>query len=67
MSSPRQRSGVCGHVMAGFDIHAHCSRCRDKLKGDAQFEKPYSFCDVLTPEQKLQIINPFLPEKEGKA
>ena len=32
MTSPRQRRGVCGHAMAGFDKHAHCARCRDKRK-----------------------------------
>ena len=57
MSSAGQRRGVCGHVMAGFDKHAHCARCRDKAKGDdlCVNKKPCSFCDVLTPEQKLQI------------
>ena len=34
MSSPGQRRGICGHVMAGFDKLAHCARCRDKLKVD---------------------------------
>ena len=32
MSSPGQRRGKCGHVMANFDTHSHCARCRDKGK-----------------------------------
>ena len=60
MSSPGQRRGICGHIMAGFDKHACCARCRDKLKGDdpCVSKKPCSFCDVLTPVQKLQISTP---------
>ena len=33
MSSPSQRRGSCGHMMAGFDFHTVCARCRDKKKG----------------------------------
>ena len=33
MSSPGQRRGKCGHVMANFDTHSHCARWRDKGKG----------------------------------
>ena len=33
MSSPGQHRGKCGHVMANFDTHSHCARCRDKGKG----------------------------------
>ena len=32
MASPGQKQGLCGHLMAGFDSHAHCARCRDKAK-----------------------------------
>ena len=34
MSSPGQRRGLCGHLMAGYDKHKVCARCRDKKKGD---------------------------------
>ena len=68
MPSPGQTRGVCGHFMAGFDKHAHCVRCRDTLKGDAHCisKKPCSFCDVLTPEQKLQISTLSYQEKKER-
>ena len=34
MSSPGQKRGTCGHVMAVFDSHRKCARCRDKGVGD---------------------------------
>ena len=33
MSSPGQKRGTCGHVMAVFDGHLKCARCRDKGVG----------------------------------
>ena len=64
MSSPGQRRGVCGHAMAGFDLHAHCARCRDKLKGDnpCVSKKPCPHCDVL----ESAVICPCLSKEEGK-
>ena len=57
MSSPSQRRGGCGHMMAGFDTHAVCARCRDKKKGsDPCVEtppKPCSHCSVVV-ECKFQ-------------
>ena len=45
MSLPSQRRGGCGHMMAGFDLHSVCARCRDKKKGqDPCVEKPGSDC-----------------------
>ena len=35
MSSPGQRRGSCGQVMALFDLHTKCARCREKgIGGD---------------------------------
>ena len=34
MSSPGQKRGTCGHVIAVFDGHLKCARCRDKGVGD---------------------------------
>ena len=34
MASPGQRRGNCGHIMAGFDGHKKCARCREKKLGD---------------------------------
>ena len=33
MASPGQRRGTCGHIMALFDSHSKCVRCRDKGLG----------------------------------
>ena len=55
MSSPSQRRGSCGHMMAGYDTHTFCARCRDKKKGkDPCVEKEGAdclHCNALTPEQ----------------
>ena len=29
-----QRKGLCGHIMASFDSHSKCARCRDKRIGE---------------------------------
>ena len=59
MSSPSQRRVTCGHMMAGFDFHKVCARCRDKKKGqDPCVEKPGTdclHCNALTPEQLAQL------------
>ena len=34
MSSSGQKRGTCGHVMALFDSHKKCVRCREKGVGD---------------------------------
>ena len=28
-----QRRGSCGHIMASFDLHEKCARCREKVLG----------------------------------
>ena len=50
MASPGQRRGSCGHVMAGFDLHKKCARCRDKKVGDDPCVKGQDcdLCDKLT-------------------
>ena len=62
MSSPSQRRGGCGHMMAGFDLHNFCARCCDKKKGkDPCVEKPNvecQLCKALTPEQETQLATP---------
>ena len=42
-----QRRGLCGHVMASFDLHDKWARCRDKLIGedDCVKDKPCKVCD----------------------
>ena len=70
MSSPSQRRGWCGHMMAGFDPHDVCARCRDKKKGkDACVEKPGSdcqHCNALTPEQLVPLSTPSYKLKKDK-
>ena len=62
MSSPSQRRGGCGHMMAGFDLHSVCAHCHDKKKDkDPCVEKPDSecqHCKVLTADQLAQLSTP---------
>ena len=60
MASPGQRKGACGHIMASFDQHSRCARCKDKRHGDNTCVKklPCDFCELLTPEQVLQLSTP---------
>ena len=46
--------------MASFDQHSRCARCRDKGHGDDTCVKklPCEFCELLTPEQVLQLSTP---------
>ena len=70
MSSPSQRRGGCGHMMAGFDLHSFCARCRDKKKGkDPCVENPNvecQLCKTLTPEQASQLATPSYKLKKEK-
>ena len=70
MSSPSQRRGGCGHMMAGFDPHTVCARCRDKKKGtDPCVEKEGAscrHCNALTPEQLAQLSTPSYKIKKEK-
>ena len=57
-------------MMAGFDTHAVCARCRDKKKGsDPCVEtppKPCSHCDSLSPQQLAQLSTPSYQLKKEK-
>ena len=70
MSSPSQRRGGCGHMMAGFDPHTVCAHCRDKKKGtDPCVEKEGAscrHCNALTPEQLAQLSTPSYKLKKEK-
>ena len=68
MSSPGQRRGLCGHIMAGSDKHKVCARCRDKKKGEDNCVKnlPCLNCDVLTEEQKVKLATPQYQKKKEK-
>ena len=60
MASPGQHKGACGHIMASFDKHSRCARCRDKGLGEGACVKklPCELCELLTPEQVLQLSTP---------
>ena len=71
MSSPGQHRGKCGHVMANFDTHFHCARCRDKGKGkEPCVSDPQMFncqiCNSLTSDQRQQLATPSYKLKKEK-
>ena len=49
-------------------MHAHCTRCRDKLKGtDPSVSKEdFPYCSILIPEQKLQLSMPSYQKNKEK-
>ena len=57
MSSPSQKHGSCGHIMASFDSHSFCARCREKGKGSDPYtsKNDCNSCNLLTEEQRLQL------------
>ena len=65
-----QRRGSCGHIMAAFDLHKKCARCRDKGIGDDPCikDKQCSVCDSFFDEQKELISTPsYRIRKDRKA
>ena len=74
MSSPGnkkgQRRGLCGHIMASFDLHKHCARCRDKKVGDDACveNRPCTICDGFMDIQKEMLSIPtYKLRKEKKS
>ena len=60
MSSPGQKRGTCGHVMALFDSHKKCARCREKGVGDdpCVMKLDCQICKAFTPSQVQQLATP---------
>ena len=60
MATPGQRKGACGHIMASFDLHSRCARCRDKGLGEDPCVKKLQcdVCDQFTLEQIVQLATP---------
>ena len=60
MSSPGQKRGTCGHVMASFDNHKKCARCREKEVGDDPCvqKRDCQICKAFTPAQLKQLSTP---------
>ena len=57
-------------MMAGFNLHSVCTRCRDKKKGSDPCTKTppedCQHCDALTPDQRTQIATPSYKLKKEK-
>ena len=68
MSSPGQKRGTCGHIMAVFDGHLKCTRCRDKGIGDdpCVLKHDCSICKPFTPEQIQQLATPTYRDRKNK-
>ena len=67
MSFPSQRRGSCGHMMAGFDSHKKCARCRDKGIGDDPCVKQ-ELCESFTDVQHAMLSTPqYQIHREKKA
>ena len=60
MVSPGQKRGSCGHIMALFDAHSKCARCREKGIGQDPCveKKPFQICDNFSEDQKKQLATP---------
>ena len=41
-----QHRGACGHVMAAFDLHERCARCREKKIGEDPCVKGKSYVTI---------------------
>ena len=69
MSSPGQKQGSCGHVMALFDNHKKCVRCRDKGVGDDPCVKKLDcqICKAFTPAQIQQLATPTYKERKERS
>ena len=63
-----QRRGSCGHIMALFDLHDKCARCREKLIGEDNCvkDKPCKICDGFTPAQKDMLATPSYKIRKDK-
>ena len=68
MGSPRQKHWGCGHLMAGFNTHSFCARCRGKGKGPYPCisKSDCQACNVLTEDQCVQFSTPSYRLKKEK-
>ena len=63
-----QRRGLCGHIMASFDLHKRCVRCRDKGIGDDDCVEKRSCvnCYGFTETQKDMLATPTYKIRKDK-
>ena len=68
MSSSGKKEDTCGHIMAVFDGHLKCARCREKGVGDdpCVLKRDCSICKAFTPKQTLQLATPTYRERKNK-
>ena len=68
MASPSQKRGGCGHLMAEFDSHSSCVRCRKKGKwpDPCVSKSDCNLCNVLNSDQRLQLSAPSYKRKKLK-
>ena len=68
MSSPSQKHESCGQIMAGFDSHSFCARCREKGKGSDHCvsHNDCNACNSRTEEQRTQLSTPSYRLKKEK-
>ena len=68
MSSPGQKQGSCGHVMALFDNHKNCARCCEKGVGDDPCVKKLDCqrCKAFTPARVQQLATPTYKAMESR-
>ena len=67
--SSGQKKGTCGHIMAVFDGHLKCAKCREKGVGEGDMyvlKRDCSICKAFTPEQILQLATPTYRERKNK-
>ena len=65
-----QRKGSCGHIMAAFDLHEKCARCRDKriVEDNCVLDKPCPICDGFSDAQRELLATPsYRIRKDKKA
>ena len=69
MSSPGQKQGSCGHVMAIFVNHKKCANCHDKGVGDDPCVKKMDcqICKAFTPAQIQQLPTPTYKERKERS
>ena len=68
MSSPGQKRRTCDHVMATFDVHLKCARCRDKGVGEDNcvLKKACPICKAFTSEEIQQLATPTYRDRKNK-
>ena len=65
MLSPGQKIGTCGHVMALFDSHKECARCREKGVGDDPCVKKLN-CQICKAFTLAQIQHLAIPTYKSR-